>query len=39
LIVASFVNVNTLEESSSFGRIIAEQMLRGWLNEDNGSSR
>ncbi len=26
LIVASFVNVNNLEESSSFGRIIAEQI-------------
>jgi TolB-like protein len=26
LIVASFVNVNNLEESSSFGRIIAEQV-------------
>jgi TolB-like protein len=27
LIVASFVNVNNLEESSSFGRIIAEQIV------------
>jgi TolB-like protein len=27
LIVASFVNVNNLEESSSFGRIMAEQII------------